>query len=132
MTETLRIAMIGHGFMGAAHSQGWRVAPHFFDLPLEPEMSVVVGRNAATVEASARKWGWAESATDWREVIAYTPLTFGVLSQALFFLARFLGPMENDPYNTPMPGDVELAPAVWSVVDGRGNLATVPGALVTF
>ena len=70
MTETLRVAMIGHGFMGAAHSQGWRVAPRFFDLPLEPEMAVVVGRNAATVEASARKWGWAESATDWREVIA--------------------------------------------------------------
>jgi predicted dehydrogenase len=70
LTETLRIAMIGHGFMGAAHSQGWRVAPRFFDLPLEPEMTVVVGRNAATVEASARKWGWAESATDWREVIA--------------------------------------------------------------
>ncbi|WP_214466050.1 Gfo/Idh/MocA family protein [Microbacterium flavescens] len=62
--------MIGHGFMGAAHSQGWRVAPRFFDLPLQPEMTVVVGRNAATVEASARKWGWAETATDWREVIA--------------------------------------------------------------
>lgn len=70
MTETLRIAMIGHGFMGAAHSQGWRVAPRFFDLPLDPEMTVVVGRNQATVEASARKWGWAETATDWREVIA--------------------------------------------------------------
>lgn len=62
--------MIGHGFMGAAHSQGWRVAPRFFDLPLEPEMTVVVGRNEATVEASARKWGWNETATDWREVIA--------------------------------------------------------------
>ncbi|MET0860796.1 MAG: Gfo/Idh/MocA family oxidoreductase [Microbacterium sp.] len=62
--------MIGHGFMGAAHSQGWRVAPRFFDLPLEPEMTVVVGRDAAKTEASARKWGWRESATDWREVIA--------------------------------------------------------------
>lgn len=60
--------MIGHGFMGAAHSQGWRVAPRFFDLPLDPQMTVVVGRSGA--EASARKWGWAESATDWREVIA--------------------------------------------------------------
>lgn len=70
MTETLRVAMIGHGFMGAAHSQGWRVAPRFFDLALEPEMTVVVGRNASAVEASARKWGWLESATDWREVIA--------------------------------------------------------------
>lgn len=62
--------MIGHGFMGAAHSQGWRVAPRFFDLPLEPEMSVLVGRNRTTAEASALKWGWAEVATDWREVIA--------------------------------------------------------------
>lgn len=70
MTDTLRVAMIGHGFMGAAHSQGWRVAPRFFDLPLEPEMAVVVGRSAAGVEASARKWGWTESATDWREVVA--------------------------------------------------------------
>ena len=69
MTETLRIAMIGHGFMGAAHSQGWRVAPRFFDLPLEPEMTVLVGRNQASTQASADKWGWAETATDWREVI---------------------------------------------------------------
>ncbi|MET0295979.1 MAG: Gfo/Idh/MocA family oxidoreductase [Microbacterium sp.] len=70
MTRKLRVAMIGHGFMGAAHSQGWRVAPRFFDLPVEPEMAVIVGRNAAAVDASARKWGWGEAATDWREVIA--------------------------------------------------------------
>lgn len=62
--------MIGHGFMGAAHSQGWRVAPRFFDLPLEPVLQVVVGRDAAGTAAAADKWGWAESSTDWREVIA--------------------------------------------------------------
>jgi predicted dehydrogenase len=66
----LRVAMIGYGFMGAAHSQGWRTAPRVFDLPAEPEMTVVVGRNAEAVAAAAHKWGWAESATDWREVIA--------------------------------------------------------------
>lgn len=70
MTETLRVAMIGHGFMGAAHSQGWRVAPRFFDLPAPPEMAVLVGRDAEGAAASARTWGWTESATDWREVIA--------------------------------------------------------------
>lgn len=70
MSETLRVAMIGYGFMGAAHSQGWRVAPRFFDLPAKPEMTVVVGRNAEAVEAAREKWGWQESATDWREVIA--------------------------------------------------------------
>ncbi|MFF2245087.1 Gfo/Idh/MocA family protein [Arthrobacter sp. NPDC058130] len=68
--NTLRVAMIGYGFMGAAHSQGWRTAPRMFDLPAEPEMAVVVGRNAEAVAAAAKKWGWAESATDWREVIA--------------------------------------------------------------
>ncbi len=62
--------MIGHGFMGAAHSQGWRVAPRFFDLPLEPVMHVMAGRDAAATEAAARKWGWSESSTDWRETIA--------------------------------------------------------------
>ena len=70
MTENLRVAMIGYGFMGAAHSQGWRVAPRFFDLPAQPAMSVVVGRNHAAVTAAADKWGWSEAATDWRDVIA--------------------------------------------------------------
>ena len=62
--------MIGHGFMGAAHSVGWRQAPAAFDLPDSVEMAVVVGRNAPAAAAAAAKWGWAESATDWREVVA--------------------------------------------------------------
>ncbi|RFA12802.1 dehydrogenase [Subtercola boreus] len=62
--------MIGHGFMGAAHSVGWRQAPAAFDLPDSVEMAVLVGRNAGSVSAAALKWGWAESATDWRAVIA--------------------------------------------------------------
>ncbi|RLP77068.1 gfo/Idh/MocA family oxidoreductase [Mycetocola tolaasinivorans] len=61
--------MIGAGFMGAAHSQGWRVAPRFFDLDATPEMAVLVGRDSERTAAAAEKWGWAESATDWREVI---------------------------------------------------------------
>ncbi len=30
------VGMVGYAFMGAAHSQAWRTAPHFFDLPLHP------------------------------------------------------------------------------------------------
>ena len=67
---TLKVAMIGYGFMGATHSVGWRQAPRMFDLPDAIEMTVVVGRNADAVATAAEKWGWAESATDWREVIA--------------------------------------------------------------
>ncbi|GAB2844931.1 Gfo/Idh/MocA family protein [Microbacterium insulae] len=66
---TLRVAMIGYGFMGAAHSVGWRQAPRMFALPDDVEMSVIVGRNAEAVADAAARWGWRESATDWREVI---------------------------------------------------------------
>jgi len=68
--RALRVAMIGHAFMGNAHSQAWRTAPHFFSLPLRPEMTVVVGRDADRAAEAAARLGWAESSTDWREVVA--------------------------------------------------------------
>jgi predicted dehydrogenase len=66
----LEVAMIGHAFMGAAHSQAWRVAPHFFDLPRRPVMRVVVGRDAGRAAAAAEQLGWEESSDDWRAVVA--------------------------------------------------------------
>ena len=65
----LRVAMIGYGFMGAAHSQGWRVAPRFFDLAAEPVMDTIVGRDAARVEDARARFGWRRAATDWRQVV---------------------------------------------------------------
>jgi len=70
MSRPLRVAMIGYGFMGAAHSVGWRQAPAVFELPRAVDMAVLVGRSAGAVEAAAARWGWQESATDWRDVIA--------------------------------------------------------------
>ncbi len=69
MTDRLRVAMVGVGFMGAAHSQGWRVAPRFFDLPAFPEMTLLVGRRPEPTAAAAEKWGWLEHGTDWRAAI---------------------------------------------------------------
>jgi len=68
-TPLLRVGMVGYGFMGSAHSQGWRVAPRFFDLPAQLSMNVLVGRHADAVDAAANKWGWAETATDWRTLL---------------------------------------------------------------
>jgi predicted dehydrogenase len=73
MTEqkpALRVGMIGYAFMGAVHSQAWRCAHHFFDLPLEPRMTVVCGRDAARVADAAARMGWDESATSWEQVVA--------------------------------------------------------------
>lgn len=65
----LRVAMVGHGFMGAAHSQGWRTAPRFFDLGVETEMAVVVGRDPERTEAARRQYGWQTASTDWRAAV---------------------------------------------------------------
>jgi len=68
-TSTARIAMIGYAFMGAAHSQAWRNVHRFFDLDVEPRMSVLVGRTEDKARAAATNLGWEEIATDWREVV---------------------------------------------------------------
>lgn len=67
--QRLRVAMVGHGFMGAAHSQAWRTAPRFFDLGVEPEMAVVVGRDPERTEAARQQYGWQTASTDWRAVV---------------------------------------------------------------
>ena len=69
MTRTLGVGLIGYAFMGAAHSQAWRTAPHFFDLPLRPELTVLAGRDAARVAEAAGKLGWSSSETDWHRVM---------------------------------------------------------------
>ena len=67
--KPLRVGMVGHAFMGAAHSHAWRTAPRFFDLPLQPQLTAVAGRNASGVRAAADKLGWESAETDWRRLI---------------------------------------------------------------
>ncbi len=66
--RTLGVAMIGYAFMGKAHSNAWRNVASFFDVPAF-EQKVLVGRDPEQVAAAAGKYGWAESATDWRTVL---------------------------------------------------------------
>jgi predicted dehydrogenase len=61
--------MVGYAFMGAAHSQAWRTANRFFDLPLRPDMAVLCGRDAAAVDAAAQKLGWRSVETDWIQLL---------------------------------------------------------------
>ncbi|AXT85675.1 dehydrogenase [Aeromicrobium sp. A1-2] len=72
MTDTrseLGIGMVGYAFMGAAHSQAWRTAPAFFDLPLHPRMTAICGRNEAAAAEVARRFGWESVETDWRALL---------------------------------------------------------------
>ena len=67
--QRLGIGMVGYAFMGAAHSQAWRSAGRFFDLPLRPDLAVLCGRDAAAAGAAARKLGWRAVETDWKQLL---------------------------------------------------------------
>lgn len=69
MIETLRVGMIGYGFMGKAHSNAWRQVAHFFPLAARPEMHTICGRDRARVEAARDQLGWQQVSTNWREVV---------------------------------------------------------------
>lgn len=68
--KQLRIAMIGYKFMGKAHSHAYRDLPFYFDSGMQPVLQVLCGRDIQAVQAAAEKWGWKETETDWRRVVA--------------------------------------------------------------
>jgi predicted dehydrogenase len=69
MTPEFRVALLGQGFMGKAHSNAYSQAPHFFDLPFTIRRKLLCGRDASSLASMAQRWGWEETSTDWRAVI---------------------------------------------------------------
>lgn len=69
-TKTLRIGLIGCGFMGRTHSNGYnRIANFFPDLQYRPVLQAVCARNESRAKAFAEQWGYASYETDWRKLI---------------------------------------------------------------
>ncbi|HEX5916249.1 MAG TPA: Gfo/Idh/MocA family oxidoreductase [Nocardioides sp.] len=63
------VAVIGYAFMGKAHSHAWRNVAALRPGAPGVRQQVLVGRDADAVAAAADQYGWAESATDWRQVL---------------------------------------------------------------
>jgi predicted dehydrogenase len=68
--KPLRIGLIGCGFMGRTHSNGYKRVGDFFDLEYQPVLQAACARNEATVREFAQKWGYASTETDWKALIA--------------------------------------------------------------
>ena len=69
MTPDLRVALLGQGFMGKAHSNAYAQAGHFYDLPYRIRRTLLCGRDAAALATMAERWAWEETTTDWRTAI---------------------------------------------------------------
>ena len=69
MSKPLRVAMIGYGFMGRAHSNAYKRLNDFFALEHRPVLQVACARNAEKAQAFADTWGYSRVETDWRKVV---------------------------------------------------------------
>ncbi len=69
MAKPLNIGMIGYGFMGRAHSNGYNRVSDFFDLEYRPVLKAACARNEDAVKAFADRWGYESTETDWRKLL---------------------------------------------------------------
>ena len=70
MAKQLNIGMIGYGFMGRAHSNGYnRVANFFPELEYKPVLKAACARNAEAIKSFADTWGYQSTETDWRKLV---------------------------------------------------------------
>ena len=70
MAKQLNIGMIGYGFMGRAHSNGYnRVANFFPELEYKPVLKAACARNADEIKKFADTWGYQSTETDWRKLV---------------------------------------------------------------
>ena len=69
--KELRIGLIGCGFMGRTHSNGYkRVSDFFPELAYRPVLKAVCARSKDRAKGFASQWGYESFETDWKELIA--------------------------------------------------------------
>ena len=67
--KPFNIGLVGYGFMGRTHSNGYRRVGNFFDLEYTPVLKAVCGRNEENAQAFADQWGYESVETDWRKLM---------------------------------------------------------------
>ncbi len=65
------VGMLGYAFMGKAHSNAMLKIPHMmYPPPAIPKLVGIAGRNEAAVKEAAKRFGYANYYTDWRDMLA--------------------------------------------------------------
>src|SRR5512138_3804537 len=64
------VGMLGYAFMGKAHSNAFRTIPYMMYPPVAiPRMVGIAGRSKSAVEEAAKRYGYENAYTDWRDLI---------------------------------------------------------------
>jgi predicted dehydrogenase len=89
--ETLRVGIIGAGWMGHVHARAYqRVVQHWPDLAVRPELVAVADPSAPAAETLAHAHGEPARFADWRDLLA-SPDIDAVSVTAPNFLHREIG-----------------------------------------
>ena len=68
--KPLNVGLIGYGFMGRTHSNGYKRVNDFFpEIGLRPVLKAVCGRNAEAATAFANQWQYDSIEVDWRKLV---------------------------------------------------------------
>lgn len=68
--QSANVCLIGHKFMGRTHSNAYLKAPRFFtDLPVDPVMHTICGRNLNELKDFAARWSWKNISGDWKSAV---------------------------------------------------------------
>ena len=68
--KPLNIGLVGYGFMGRTHSNGYKRVNDFFpDLAHRPVLKAICARNEERRTAFAEQWGFESTESDWRELV---------------------------------------------------------------
>ena len=69
--ETIGVGMLGYAFMGKAHSNAYKTLAYMtWPPPYMPELVAIAGRNEEAVAEAARRYGFADAVTDWKQLVA--------------------------------------------------------------
>lgn len=64
------VGMMGYAFMGKAHSNAFKKIPYMiYPPPAIPRLVAIAGRDQASVQEAARRYGYDTFYTDWRDMI---------------------------------------------------------------
>ena len=68
--KAVRVGLVGHQFMGVAHSNAFRNAGIWYDLPCRVVMQAVCAKDTEeNLAAFACKFGWESYETDWHKLV---------------------------------------------------------------
>lgn len=69
--KQIRIGLVGTGFMGRTHSNGYNRVGNFFpELQFQPVLKAVCARSEDKVKAFAQQWSYQSVETDWKKLVA--------------------------------------------------------------